>query len=62
MDSRIDVVGHVIPIIKSVLIITVVDGLISQSAVEFKRFEILFHSGHIWVHKNVLGKVAEHHK
>lgn len=62
MNSGVDVMGHVVTIVESVLVVHVVDGLVGECAVEFERFEVLFHSGHIWVHKNVLRKVTEHHE
>jgi hypothetical protein len=51
-----------IAIVESILVITMVDRLVCQSTVEFKGFQVLFHSGHIWVNKDMLGKVTEHHK
>lgn len=53
-------VRDVVPVVERILVVTVVDRLIGQSAVEFKRFQVLFHGGNVWMHEDMLREVAKH--
>ena len=61
MNSWVDMMCHMVTIVEGVLVIEMDHWLEGESAVESVWFQILWHGSDVWVHKNVLREVSEHH-